>query len=91
MCTATQVFDKMKVWSKKTLNSRHRILLNDMARELSISQELLLGLLKELEDAGLVKIYKTEVASVSLTSIGLTRANYSSPEEAGTPEGSPPS
>lgn len=79
----------MKDWSKKTLNSRHRMLLNDMATELSISQDLLLGLLKELEKAGLVKIYKSDVASVSLTSYGLTQANYSPPEEASTPEESP--
>lgn len=91
MSTAAQVFDKMKDWSKKTLNSRHRILVNDIAAELSVSHDLLLGLLKELENAGLVKIYKTDIASVSLTSYGLTQANYSSPEEAGTPEESPSS
>jgi len=91
MCTAAQVFDKMKDWSKKTLNSRHRLLLSDIGTELSISRDLLLGLLKELEKAGLVKIYKSDIASVSLTSYGLTQANYSSPEEAGTSEESPSS
>jgi hypothetical protein len=91
MCTAAQVFDKMKDWSKKTLNSRHRLLLSDMGTELSISRDLLLGLLEELEKAGLVKIYKSDIASVSLTSYGLTQVNYSSPEEAGTPEESPSS
>jgi len=91
MCTAAQVFDKMKDWSKKTLNSRHRLLLSDIATELSISRDLLLGLLEELEKAGLVKIYKSDIASVSLTSYGLTQANYSSPKEAGTPEESPSS
>jgi Mn-dependent DtxR family transcriptional regulator len=89
MCTVTQVFDKMKDWSKKTLNSRHRILLNDMATELSISQELLMGLLRELENAGLVKIHKSEIAAVSLTSYGLTQENYSSPGEAAAPEENP--
>jgi hypothetical protein len=91
MSTAAQVFDKMKDWSKKTLNSRHRILLSDIATELSVPQDLLLGLLTELQNAGLVRIYKTDVASVSLTSYGLTQANYSSPEEAGAAEESPSS
>jgi DNA-binding MarR family transcriptional regulator len=90
MSTAAQVFDKMKDWSKKTLNFRHRILLNDIAAELSISQDSLLGLLTELENAGLVKIYRTDVASVSLTSYGVAQENYSSPEE-GSPSGENPS
>lgn len=79
----------MKDWSKKTLNSRHRLLLSDIATELSISRDLLLGLLEELEKAGLVKIYKSDIASVSLTSYGLTQTNYSSPEEAGKTEETP--
>jgi hypothetical protein len=80
MITATQVFDKMKKWSKKTLNSRHRLLLDDLAAEMSIPNDSLMGLLSELESAGLVKIYKSDVATVSLTSYGLTQENYSSPQ-----------
>lgn len=91
MSTVAQVFDKMKDWSKKTINSRHRILLSDLVTELSISQDSLLGMLTELENAGLVKIYRTDVASASLTSYGLAQQNYSSPEEASPSEESPSS
>jgi Mn-dependent DtxR family transcriptional regulator len=89
MSTVAQVFDKMKDWSKKTLNSRHRMLLSDLAAELSISRDSLSELLTELENAGLVKIYRTDVASVSLTSYGLAQKNYTSPEEASPSEESP--
>lgn len=91
MSTAAQVFSKIKDLSKKTLNSRHRILLSDIVAELSISQDILLGLLSELEKANLVKIYRTDIPSVSLTSSGLAQENYSPPEEGSLSGESPPS
>jgi hypothetical protein len=89
MITATHVFDKMKKWSKKTLNSRHRLLLDDLAAELSIPNDSLMGLLSELENAGLVKIYKTGVAAVSLTSYGLAQEIYNSPQQESPSEEAP--
>lgn len=91
MSTAAQVFNRIKDLSKKTLNSRHRVLLNDIVAELSISRDILLGLLSELENAGLVKIYRTDVASVSLTSSGLAQENYSPPDKGSLSEESPSS
>lgn len=73
------------------MNSRHRILLNDIAAEFSISEDALLKMLSELEEAGLVKIYRSDIAAVSLTSYGLVQENYSSPEKAGPSEETPPS
>lgn len=81
MRTAADVFGKMKDWSKKTLNARHRIFFNDIAAELSLSQESLLKYLTELENAGLIKIHWTDVVAISLTRQGVLQEKYSSPEE----------
>ena len=67
----TEVFRKIKELSKKTLNSRHRIFLIDIAGTLSFSRESLLLSLAELENDGLIKIHNTTVTSVSLTSYGM--------------------
>lgn len=67
----TEVFRKIKELSKKTLNSRHRIFLIDIAGALSFSKDSLLLSLAELESDGLIKIHKTTVTSVSLTRYGI--------------------
>lgn len=56
--------------SNKTLNPLHRILLSDIASEMSMSQDSLFVFLVELENRGLIKINKTKVASINLTTYG---------------------
>jgi Mn-dependent DtxR family transcriptional regulator len=73
MNVRTEVFRKIKDLSRKTLNSRHRIFLVDIAGELAISMKLLLVSLSELEHTGLIKIHKTTVTSVSLTGQGISQ------------------
>lgn len=70
MVTSVEVFQKIRELSKKTLNPRHRILLNDICSEISIPTDSLLVLLIELENRGLIKIFNTTVTSVSLTDYG---------------------
>lgn len=82
MRTATAVFRKLKEMSKKTLNSRHRIFLNDIAAEVSLPPELLSEMLTELEQAGLIQIHKTTVIAISLTGYGLTQEDYKPPAAA---------
>lgn len=72
MITSVEVFKKIRAISERTLNSRHRILLNDLLAEILIPQDSLLVLLIELENRGLVKIHNTTVVSVSLTNYGIT-------------------
>ena len=67
----TEVFLKIKELSKRTLNSNHRIFVIDIAGALSCSKESLLISLNELENDGLIKIHKTTVTAISLTSYGM--------------------
>ncbi len=68
------VFDAIKRMSKKTLNSQHRILLNDIVMELKSSDDELVLLLSELVAAGLIKLHRSKVISVSLTNYGLSQS-----------------
>ena len=70
MITSADVLRKIKEISTKTVNAQHRIMLNDLLDEYVFSKDALFVLLVELEDKGLVKIHKTKVVSVSLTSQG---------------------
>ncbi len=70
MITSIEILSKIRKMSTKTLNPLHRILVGDIAAEMAISQDALLVLLIELENRGLVKIYKTKIASISLTNYG---------------------
>lgn len=72
MITSVEVFKKIRAISERTLNPRHRVLLNDILAEALIPQDSLLVLLIELENRGLVKIHNTTVISVSLTNYGIT-------------------
>jgi len=71
MITSVEVFTKIKVMSRKTLNPNHRILLSDIVSEIHVPQDSLLVLLVELENRGLIKIHKTTIVSVSLTNYGI--------------------
>ncbi len=71
---SAEVFDVIKKMSKKTYNSQHRILFNDIVVELNASDDELLLLLSELETAGFIKLHKTKVVSVSLTNYGLSKS-----------------
>jgi len=71
MITSVEIFRKIKVMSRKTLNPNHRILLSDIVSEIHVPQDSLLVLLVELENRGLIKIHKTTIVSVSLTNYGI--------------------
>ncbi|MCD6063342.1 MAG: hypothetical protein K0R82_1253 [Flavipsychrobacter sp.] len=71
MATAEEVYKKIGELSERMLNQKPRVLLRDIAGELSISQNELLVLLAELENRGLIKIHRTAIASVSLTNYSL--------------------
>lgn len=75
MITSTEVFNKIKAMSLRTLNPQHRILLDDLHQEIQIHKDTLLVLLIELENRGLIKIYNSTVASVSLTNYGNTNSD----------------
>jgi len=75
MITSVEIFRKIKVMSRKTLNPNHRILLSDIVSEIHVPQDFLLVLLIELENRGLIKIHKTTIVSVSLTNYGIGQEN----------------
>ena len=75
MITSVDVFKKIKAISRETLNPNRRILLSDMVNEIALPQDSLLVLLIELEDRGLIKIHKTPIVSISLTSYGIDQEN----------------
>lgn len=72
MITSVEVFNKMRDMSQRTFGTRPRILLSDLAKELSIEQDVVLVLAAELENRGLINIHKTNIVSVSLTSYGVS-------------------
>lgn len=84
MITSVEVFNKIKAMSLRTLNPRHRILLDDIYQEIPVPKDRLLVLLVELENRGLIKIFNTTVASVSLTNYG--NANNDPPGGYGSEE-----
>lgn len=61
----------IKEMSAKTLGDQPRVLLSDIAGDLSIPPDLLLVFLAELEGRGLIVIHKTGIVSVSLTKFGV--------------------
>ncbi len=67
------VFEMIKEMSKKTYNSQHRTLLIDIASALTLPNDELLLLITELESAGLIKLHRTKVISVTLTNYGLSQ------------------
>lgn len=75
MATSVEVFDKIRQMSQRTLNQQHRILLHEIAEELSLSNDTVLVLLTELQNRGLIRIHQTTVASVSLTNYGTNNEN----------------
>lgn len=77
MISSVVVFRSVKEMSQKTLSNRPRILLADIADSLSVSPDIILLLLVELENRGLVQIHKTTVVSVSLTNYGVSQENVS--------------
>lgn len=72
MINGIEVFEAIKSMSGRTLNPRHRILFVDIASKLDMPQDRLLLILTELEDAGYIKLHRTKVVSVTLTSHGLS-------------------
>jgi Mn-dependent DtxR family transcriptional regulator len=75
MVTGVDVFNKIKELSTRTLSPNPRILLSDIAAELTVSQNALLVLLAELENRGLIKMHKGQVTTVSLTNYGAGEAD----------------
>lgn len=75
MTTSVEVLEKIRELSKRTLNPQHRILLSDICAAVSVPKDSLLVLLIELENRGLIKIYSTAIASVSLTRYGNEKHN----------------
>jgi Mn-dependent DtxR family transcriptional regulator len=75
MITSTEVFGKIKEMSKRTYGAQNRILLHDIADALSISSDLLLVMVIELQNRGLIIIHKTSIVSVSLTNYGVQEDN----------------
>lgn len=71
--TSVEVFRKIKELSRRTMKANHRILLSDIATGMDLSHDSLLVMLVELENRGLVRIFKTMVLSVSLTSYGISQ------------------
>jgi Mn-dependent DtxR family transcriptional regulator len=77
MVTSTEVFRAIKEMSRKSLGSRPRILVGHLAVNLEVSSNIILVLLAELKNRGLVEIHKTPVASVSLTNYGAGQEDVS--------------
>lgn len=75
MTTSIEILKKIKEMSKRTFDPRPRILLSDIAASLEVSPSVINVLLNDLENRGLVKIYKTTIESVSLTSYGSSHEN----------------
>lgn len=71
--TSVEVFQKIKELSRRTANANHRILVSEIGASLNLSQDSLLVLLTELENRGLIRLYKTMVFSVSLTNYGMSQ------------------
>lgn len=76
MAATEKIFEAIKTMSKKTLNSQHRILLNDIASDLKLSKDNILVSLLELEYAGYIKIHRSKIISVALTNHGLQSNTY---------------
>ena len=71
--TSVEVFQRIKDLSRRTVESNHRILLSDIAAGMNVSQDTLLVLLTELENRGLIRVFKTMLLSVSLTQYGMSQ------------------
>ena len=70
MITSVEVFKLIKQVSRRTVNPLHRILLDDILSEFSISEDAVLVLLAELQNRGLILIHHSVVPTVSLTNYG---------------------
>lgn len=70
MITSIEVFGKIKELNTRTYGSLNRILLSDIALDLSIPSDLLLIFLTELQDKGFILIHRIPIVSVSLTNFG---------------------
>ncbi|HTM66392.1 MAG TPA: hypothetical protein VL093_08740 [Flavipsychrobacter sp.] len=70
LATGVNVLRTTREMSTKTLNPHHRIFISDIISEMRISSNSLLVLLTELGNRGLIKVYKSRIASVSLTRYG---------------------
>lgn len=77
MITSAEIFSAVKRMSQRTLGTRPRLLLTDIATSLGVSPDIILVLLVELENRGLVQIHKATVVSVSLTNYGVSQENVS--------------
>lgn len=71
MITSIEVFGKIKELNMRTFGSLNRILLSDIASDLSIPSDLLLIFLTELQDKGFILIHRIPIVSVSLTNFGV--------------------
>lgn len=71
--TSVEVFRRIKALSRRTADANHRIMISDVAADMNISQDSLLVMLTELENRGLIRLFKTMLLSLSLTNYGMSQ------------------